>query len=179
MNNNTYEFDLVISFSEEDRVIASGISLALSLYGVKHYYYPEYQSMMNGKDITISLNDIYEHQGRFALVIASDHYVKKRFTTLEYKAIERRRGIQPGYMILVRVGDLDVAKLSESSKDLVYFDWNQEFKPLVKGILLEKLNLKVEENGFQPQKPRSVKKIINQAGDNIFNIGKMRGDINI
>lgn len=142
MNDSTDRpYKIAISFAEEDRVIASGIATALALYGVSYYYYPERQAEMNGKDLNESLAEVYEHKSDFALAIVSDHYVRKDFTTLEFKAIQRRLKHSKDYLILVKVGDVVLNKLPGLNENVAYFPWRNEFRPLVEGVIKERLKL--------------------------------------
>ncbi|MEO1052379.1 MAG: toll/interleukin-1 receptor domain-containing protein [Bacteroidota bacterium] len=167
-----YVYDLAISFAEEDRTIASGIATALALHEIDYYYYPEQRARMVGSNILDSLDDIYEEESRFALLIVSSYYLEKRFTIHEYKAIQRRLKRQKDYIIPVKVGDVDLTDLNYKLQDIVYFQWESEFRPLVEGIILEKLGKSIEKDRRSAQEYQNAKNIINidRADGNTFNL---------
>ena len=159
MNQNR-PYKIAISFAEEDRVIASGIATALDLYDVDYYYYPEQQSVMNGRELDKILSNIYENEADFALAIVSEHYLKKKFTTMEFEAISKRRTLDEGYMMLVKVGEADMTKLPDVTEHTVYFPWQNEFKPLVEGILMKKLNIRPKTKKKSKLQPITAKNVV-------------------
>jgi len=162
-----YPYKIAISFAEEDRTIASGISAVLHLHGVGHYYYPDHQYRMVGSELDRELSKIYRHEAEFALVIVSNAYIGKKFTTLEFQSIMERRATNKDYLILVRVGDVDTTRLPKVTDNTGYFQWQKEFRPLVEGVILEKLKMNIQKG------PQAV--TTTQTAKNILNIGDITG----
>ena len=69
-----YQYDIVLSFAEENKDAANSLKLALKLVGFdKVYYYPDYTDETWGKNLAQQLAVIYAQHARYAVVFLSKH----------------------------------------------------------------------------------------------------------
>src|ERR1700760_1841223 len=122
----TYPYDVALSFAEEDRNIALALALALELRGQKKvYYYPLHYEATWGTELEARLREIYTREARYAVVLLSDDYFRKRFTAIEHAAIRDRAAAEAGtvYLLPVLLQDPDSAALREYS-NTGYLRWD-------------------------------------------------------
>lgn len=99
MLERKFKYDVVISFSEEQKDIAAAICLALDNLGLITYYYPYNQEDNIGKDLKNGLKDLYGKDSKLALAILSEDYFLSEYAKIELEAILERRKEQPDYFI--------------------------------------------------------------------------------
>lgn len=138
----TFKYEVAISFAEEDRNIALSLSQALDAAGLASYYYPDNKADMVGIDLEEKLTSIYRHEAKFAVVIFSDHYFRddKPYVKTELTAIQNRMEEDAGtvYMLPVKVHkDVSLKKYPELDS-LTYLLWNHnpgEIADILKELL--------------------------------------------
>ncbi len=132
-----YTYEVAISFAEEDRNAALALSLAFEIEGFKSiYYYPEKQEDYLGEELEKILTNIYCREAKYAVILFSEHYLKKDFTRVELEAIKNRMKSESShvYMIPVKLND----KFSFEDEDLAKLKcylWNYNPKPLAKKMM--------------------------------------------
>lgn len=147
-----YAFDLMISFAEEDRNIAAGIKDCLAFHGVRPYYYPDYPEENWARPLGKNLAELYEDGGSLGLVILSQHYVWKKYTQIEFQALNRRRvRSQKDFLLVIRADQIDMELVPELPTDLAYMEW--AFNPGKFASLIVK---KLQQQGWK--KPKKKKK---------------------
>lgn len=133
-----YNYDIAISFAEEDRKTALFIISALESHGLKVYYYPERPSEVIGKELDTALWRIYQYESALAIVLFSAHYVQKKWSRHELKAILERRKYYSDYLIPVKVDDTSLSEIDGLSEQIGYHQWNGDIRPLLKFIGVKK-----------------------------------------
>lgn len=102
-------YDVVLSFAGEDRAYAEALAHGLVERGMAVFYDDFERAALWGENLYEYLTDLYQNRARYCVVLVSKHYLEKRWTRLEWKAIQarclRERGV---YCLPVR---LDAAEL--------------------------------------------------------------------
>jgi len=126
----SFKYEVGISFAEKDRNAALALALALELAGFKSvYYYPDQQPATVGLPLKEELEVIYSRECRYTVMLLSKHYFGGEFATIERHAILKRRAANPGIRIVIPV--LLNRKLNLSGypelNGLGYTEW--DYKP--------------------------------------------------
>jgi hypothetical protein len=123
-SNQTFEYDVAISFAGENRQIAQQLFQAMMAIGVKVFYDQNEAANMWGKDSIEVLADVYANKARFCLMLISKYYPEKPWTRLERISAQNRALRQPTeYILPIRLDDTEVPGLppSISYLDLRHF----------------------------------------------------------
>lgn len=131
-----YEFDVVISFAEEQRDAAVAINLALEAYGLSVYYYPYDQEINIGHDLSKKLHYTYSENSLLAVALLSHEYSGKEFTQVEFNAILERLEIEEGYLVPIK---MDKTEIPEKLGSVTYYHWDKDPKKLSE-ILVQRLH---------------------------------------
>ena len=107
MNEKTFEYDICLSFSGEDREIAKTIAKGLRQTNISVFYDEYEKTNLVGKDLSEHLAKIYSSKSRFCCVIISSAYRQKKWTNnIELPAIrERLMNGDDSYVIPVLLDD--------------------------------------------------------------------------
>lgn len=102
-------YDLAISFAGEDRMVAKNVADLLRNSGYTVFYDEFEKATLWGKDLYTHLIDVYSKKARFCLMIISEHYAKKQWTSLERKAAqERAYNENREYILPLRIDDTQI-----------------------------------------------------------------------
>jgi hypothetical protein len=83
-------YDIVISFAGEDRAYAEALANGLVAKGLSVFYDDFERSVLWGHNLYEYLTDLYQNRARYCVVLVSRHYAAKRWTRLEWRAIQAR-----------------------------------------------------------------------------------------
>jgi len=133
---SNYQYDVAISFAEEDKDIALCLRLALKQVGYKSiYYYPDHRKDGPGQNLKEKLYNIYNQESRYVIALFSKHYFdsNKEYTLVELEAILEKMKHNPGYVYVIPV------KLDQSIplsgypllRELEYVQWNHNPEEIV------------------------------------------------
>ncbi|MDB5150459.1 MAG: hypothetical protein JWQ57_4479 [Mucilaginibacter sp.] len=151
-----FEYDIAISFAEEDRNAALALALALEASGVKKvYYYPDQPGATTGKVLKDELRAIYSDRAEFAVALLSEDYLKKEHSMVEMEAIKIRmkQETEKTYLIPVVMEDAFIDLMPEI-KAIGYLKWEANPKRIasvITGILGKKVG---------PDQKKKQKKLI-------------------
>jgi hypothetical protein len=85
-----YQYEVALSFAGENRTFAEAVATALRQEGVEVFYDNFYAADLWGEDLSIKLRDVYYGRSRYCIMLLSDHYLQKMWTSFErQQAIER------------------------------------------------------------------------------------------
>src|SRR5438132_13166059 len=88
-----YQYEAALSFAGEDRVFAEAVATSFHQEGIQIFYDNFYTSELWGEDLSVKLREIYYVESRYCIMILSDHYLQKMWTSFErQQAIERLIG---------------------------------------------------------------------------------------
>src|SRR6478752_550993 len=129
------KYDLAISFAGEQREIARGFAERLDASGYSIFFDEFHQAELWGRDLTVALGDVYEHDARWCLVLVSREYVQKAWTNIERQnALSRFMHQRSGYLLCLR---LDDAELPGLPRVIGYLDFRTTGEESVYGLLLK------------------------------------------
>jgi TIR domain-containing protein len=125
-----FRFDFGISFAGSDRDLARQLRDALGKAGFSVFFDEDYEHEMLGHDGSLYLRNVYSRECRFCIVLISQTYDKRDWTTLEREAVQARelRG-ERGVLIPVPIEDHQPPWLPETR---IRFDlWKRSIPELV------------------------------------------------
>lgn len=131
-------FDVALSFAGEDRAIAEELAEMLKQRGVKVFYDDEQQASLLGENLFEYLTDLYSNRSSFCVVIVSQHYVRKRWTRLEWRATQERalQQIDDAYVLPLRLDDAHLPGLLSTTG---YLDLRDKPLPDVVNVVANKV----------------------------------------
>lgn len=101
-----YQYDIAISFAEEDGDLAKKLHETLESYSFKYktYFYKKKQGEQIGEKIHKVIQAVYGGQSEYAIVLVSKFYNQKEWTQREWEVIEDEREKRSGlYRILISI----------------------------------------------------------------------------
>jgi len=147
----SYRYEVSISFAGEDRAFAEAVAEGLRDGGVEVFYDNFYAADLWGKDLSVELRSIYHDSSEFCMMILTQHYVDKMWTSFErQQAIERLiREKGKEYVLPVRL-DGFTGEVSGLSGSISYLSVTRNQPELVIGIFLDKIGRKAVQRGTRP-----------------------------
>lgn len=149
------KYDISISFAGEDREIARSIALKLESKSISVFYDDFEKANLWGKDLYEHLVEVYKDNSKYCLMIVSDAYQSKLWTTHERKAAQARAFKENReYILPLRLDDIEVPGIldtigyidfrNESTDSIVELIQNKLWGDLSKDLGIEKLKKQFE-----------------------------------
>ncbi len=133
-----FDYDIALSFAGEDREIAKRIADKLVLENYRVFYDEYLQASLWGKDLYSHLSEIYEKRARYCLMIISEAYSKKQWTTVERKSAQARAFEQnEEYILPLRLDNTEIPGIQPTVGYVDYFKLGLE---QVLELIKQKLN---------------------------------------
>lgn len=99
--DESFEFDVVISFAGPDREVAREISDIVTAAGYRVFYDYDRQHDLLGQDLAEYLQDVYFRRGRYAVVVVSRAFLASTWASnWEWRAVMARMRSQRGPYVL-------------------------------------------------------------------------------
>lgn len=118
------KYDVAISFAGEDRAIAQDIAAELKSKGIVIFYDDYEKADLWGKDLYEHLISVYQNDSKYCLMLISESYTKKLWTSHERKAAQARAFRESKeYILPLRLDDADVTGILETTG---YLDFRSE-----------------------------------------------------
>ena len=137
-----YLYDIAISYAGEDRDIADALAESLRSQGVSVFYDRFEKATLWGKNLYDYLSDLYQNKAHYCLMLLSQYYAQKVWTTHEREAAQYRAVHEnEEYVLPIR---LDKTDIPGHLKTLVYLDWHEETVETITQAILEKLGRATE-----------------------------------
>jgi hypothetical protein len=115
------QYDVVISFAGENRDVAEAIASSLVTKGINVFYDEYEQANLWGKDLYEHLIKVYRDESKYCLMLLSEDYVKKQWTTHERKAAQARAFRENReYILPLRLDDAEVEGILDTTGYLDY-----------------------------------------------------------
>lgn len=117
-----HEYDVVISYANEDRDYVTKFAKCLETSGVRVYFdkFEEYDSW--GKDLYTYLDEIYRKKARFCIMFLSEYYAQKAWTNHERRSAQARAFQEnKEYILPVRFDNTEIPGIPSTIK---YIDAN-------------------------------------------------------
>jgi hypothetical protein len=148
---NTYEFDVALSFAGEEREYAQEIAARLKAVGLRVFYDTDYQVDMWGEDLAEYLDRIYRLKARYTIMFVSRHYATKMWTRHERRsAFARALEERDAYVLPVR---LDNSPLDGLRPTVGYIDARTVGQGEIVNMVLAKLT------GAAPAHPSAITRV--------------------
>ena len=136
--SNGRPYDVSISFAGENRAIAESIADALVKRNMTVFYDAYEKANLLGKDLHHFLFDVYARRSTFCVLLVSKHYMNKKWTTHELKAMQAAAmASDQEYILPIRLDDADIPGLAPQ---VGYLDWSDESADSVASLISEKLS---------------------------------------
>lgn len=107
-------YDVALSFAGEDRSVAREIAERLRSAGYKVFFDEYEKAALWGEDLTIKLQDVYQHQSRYCVMFISHNYAEKAWTKHERRAaLSRALAERTAYILPIRLDNTDLPGLPD------------------------------------------------------------------
>ncbi len=90
MKNNSYEYDVALSFAGENRAYVEEVANSLNMKGIKVFYDAFEEAGLWGKNLYEYLSDIYQNKARYTVMFISGFYNQKLWTNHERVSMQAR-----------------------------------------------------------------------------------------
>ena len=128
---------MAISFAGEDREVAKSIAHLVTKQGLRTFYDEYEKGDLWGKDLFTHLTEVYSKKARFCLMIVSEFYARKKWTTVERKAAQAKAFQEDiEYILPLRLDDTEIPGLLPT---IGYIDLRQSSIEEVAVLLKRKL----------------------------------------
>lgn len=103
------KYQIALSFAGEDRPYVESVAHALVSAGITVFYDDFEKVTLWGKNLYDYLSDIYRNQASLCVLFLSEHYARKRWTSLERQAAQARAFSEStDYILPVRFDDTEI-----------------------------------------------------------------------
>ena len=112
---NSEKFDIAISFAGEDRKLAEQIASKLKENQVTVFYDNFEKADLWGKNLYDYLSSVYSEKSKFCVMLLSEHYEKKLWTSLERKSAQARAFRENReYILPIRIDSTQITGIQET-----------------------------------------------------------------
>lgn len=135
---NQFEYDVALSFADEDRKYAEELAISLKSKRVTLFYDDFEKSKLWGEDLYQYLTELYSEKAQYCVMFLSKYYASKVWTTHEKRASqERALKESKAYILPIRLDDTKIAGILDT---ISYVDWHREGVQKITQYIIEKLN---------------------------------------
>lgn len=139
------DFDIAVSFADEDREYVENVVAALTASGVSVFYDRDHTAEMWGEDLIEYFDQVYRERSRYVIMFVSTHYANKMWTRLERRsALSRGLEQAHAYVLPVRLDDTQLPGLRPS---VGYLDARQSGADGIVGMVHKKLGSRAPVHG--------------------------------
>lgn len=116
MANDSFEYDVAISFVQEDRTRAEELGRLLEARNVDVLYNDAQAAELAGGDFVHYIAELCRTKAHYCLMLVSRHYPLQQWTDAERTSVQEHalRGVDE-YILPLQLEDVDVPGMSESS----------------------------------------------------------------
>ncbi len=147
------QYAVALSFASEDEALVRGVYRYLRSHEINAFFAPSKISQLWGKD-EHEFERIYGPGSRYVVPFISEHYIRKEWPRLEFRAARKEARIRDAEFILpVRVDDTALPGLRRKTQ---YVDARQHTPKEIAAFLIEKLEADVRTSDAAPiiRRPR-------------------------
>lgn len=127
-NNSAFQFDVAVSFAEEDRKFVDKVVRLLKRRKIKVFYDKDAMVDTWGRNMYVHLDDIYRTKARYCVMFISRHYKKKRWTQHERDSAQARASLLANrqYILPFRFDDTEIEGLWDTISYLPINDYDEK-----------------------------------------------------
>ena len=115
------KYDVAISFAGEDRPVAEKLAASLVTVGLSVFYDEYEQANLWGKDLYTHLSKVYKDDSKYCLMLISENYAKKQWTSHERRAAQARAFAESHeYILPLRLDDSAIEGVLDTTGYLDY-----------------------------------------------------------
>jgi hypothetical protein len=90
ISENFYEFQIALSFANEDRPYVDQVANLLRSYNIRVFYDLFEEATLWGKNLYDYLSDVYQNKALYTIMFISKNYARKLWTNHERKSMQSR-----------------------------------------------------------------------------------------
>jgi len=144
MEIRKFIYDVIISFSGEDRKIAEAIASKLSSNGIRVFYDCYEEATLWGMDLYKHLSNVYQKQACSCIILISKSYAERVWTTHERESAQARALNETReYILPVRLDNTELPKLLQT---VGYISLESKSVDDIVQLFLRKMELERENN---------------------------------
>jgi hypothetical protein len=144
----TYQYDVAISFAGEQRREAQAIAHCLLQAGVRVYFDEYEQASSWGKNLYEQFASIYEREAQYCLMLVSEAYAAKMWTTHERRCAQARAITEKSeYLLPVRFDETEIPGVL---KTIGYLRFHEHGISGICQLLLQKLSRNLSSTAQSP-----------------------------
>lgn len=135
--HDEFEYDVALSFAEEDRATADTFADLLTSKDIKVLYDQYKPAAMWGKDLVDHLVNIYARKARYCVLFVSRYYPLRKWTEVERMSAQERAFRDANeYILPIVIDDVEVLGITET---IGYRDLRQHSMESIVSELEQKL----------------------------------------
>ncbi len=136
--NQTYQYDVALSFAGEDREYVEEVALFLKNYDINVFYDKFEQANLWGKNLYEYLQEIYKNKAKYSIIFISENYKKKAWTNHERQSAQARAFEESiEYILPIKLDDTEIAGINST---VGYLDGRIYSPKEISKLFLEKNN---------------------------------------
>ena len=113
------EYDVAVSFADEDRPYVKRVVESLHRRGVRVFYDADHEVKLWGRDLIVYFDDIFQRRSRYVVIFISEAYVRKEWTRHELRsALARALREKREYVLPARFDATDVPGLPQTVRHM-------------------------------------------------------------
>jgi len=130
-------YDVALSFADEDRKKAESLARALKRRGLRVFYDDFEKSRLWGEDLYAYLSDLYRYRATYCVMLLSQHYERKLWTSHELRAAQERAfRDNRTYILPIRIDDTEIPGILST---VGYLRWDEEIPESIVDLVEQKL----------------------------------------
>lgn len=139
-HNKVTKYDVVLSFSGEDRKIVDKVAKCLTKNGLYIFYDDNEKTNLFGKNLYDTLIDVYRDKAKFCVVFISQTYNKRAWTLHELRSAQSRALFEDyEYILPIK---LDSSSIPSILDTIGYLDISKDSIYDICAIITHKVNLR-------------------------------------
>lgn len=151
--NQTYQYDVALSFAGEDREYVEEVALFLRSYDINVFYDKFEQANLWGKNLYEYLQEIYKNKAKYSIIFISENYKKKAWTNHERQSAQARAFEESKeYILPIKLDDTEIAGINST---VGYLDGRVYSPKEISKLFLEKNNFSTTQRWWGKWKRES------------------------
>src|SRR5215208_8407444 len=115
-DHDEFEYDVALSFAEEDRATADTFAELLTSKDIKVFYDQYEPAALWGKNVVDHLVNIYARKARYCVLFVSRHYPLGKWTEVERTSAQERAFRDANeYILPIVIDDVEVPGITETT----------------------------------------------------------------
>jgi len=115
-DRDEFEYDIALSFAEEDRATADTFADLLTSKDIKVFYDQYEPAALWGKNVVDHLVNIYARKARYCVLFVSRHYPLGKWTEVERTSAQERAFRDANeYILPIVIDDVEVPGITETT----------------------------------------------------------------